>query len=128
MEAQKLVETYAKAWNTSDAEMRLELLSACWDASGRYADPGCELQGRQALSDQIGRFHRDDPGARLSLTSAADGHNGYVRFQWNLNDSAGNKRAEGTSFGRIGKTGLLHEVVGFFGPFPKAASGQDHKG
>lgn len=123
MDVQSLIETYAKAWNASDAEARLELLSACWSASGRYSDPGRQLEGRQALSDQIGRFHADDLGARLSLISSADAHSGFVRFQWALHDNAGLKLGEGTSFGRIGKDGLLHEVVGFFGPFPAVALG-----
>lgn len=115
-----LITQYCASWNEPDATKRLALLETCWKVDGVYTDPGHQTLTRTALSDQISKFHADDPGAFLKLASKVDAHNNFVRFRWTLQNETGAQIAEGTSFGKIGTCGLIAQMTGFFGPLTDA--------
>jgi len=114
----RAVAGYARAWLETDAAARRALLDQCWAEDGVYCDPIARVVGRQALADHIGGFQAEQPGARMEVVTAVDGHDGYVRFGWQLVAPDGSVAVEGIDFGELDSGGALRRVIGFFGPLP----------
>jgi len=112
------VEGYAQAWLETDPTARRALLDQCWAEDGVFCDPIGRAVGRQGLADHIGGFQAEQPGARLEVVTGVDGHDGYVRFGWQLVLPDGSVAVEGIDFGELDSAGALRRVVGFFDPLP----------
>lgn len=108
---------YVEAWHTPDAQRRRALLDRCWADDGSYTDPTNRAHGREELLSLIAAFRARLPGARISLTSGVDGHDGMVRFRWVFVQPDGTRR-EGFDIGELDNDGRLRRITGFFGPFP----------
>lgn len=124
MELDDVVQAYAQAWCETDVDVRRKLLDACWADDGEYQDPTAFVHGRNALAAHIDGFFTDRfPGHRIVATSGADGHHGWFRFAWAMQDADGTTVLEGFDIGRLADDGRIGRIVGFFGPFPPLAPG-----
>ena len=112
------VDGYVQAWLETDPAARRALLERCWAVDGVHCDPLGQVTGRDELSDHIGGFQAQQPGARLEVASGVDEHAGYLRFAWRLLDADGDVTLEGTDFGELDSGGALRQIIGFFGPLP----------
>jgi len=110
------VKIYAAAWSEPDAARRREMLEKVWAPQGTYTDPQSNATGRDGLSEVIGRFLQQSPGARIVPTSHADVHHNLLRFTWKAVDRNGATIIEGIDFGVLASDGRLERIVGFFGP------------
>ncbi len=115
---QSVVATYGKAWLEPDEDARRALLEASWADDGLYQDPSADVRGREALIAHIGGFHKQQPGARIELTSGASHHHGRVHFSWQMVTADGAVALQGVDFGTLGDDGRLTQIIGFFGAPP----------
>ena len=119
IDVEDAVATYAAAWLETDETKRSTLLERCWSDDGHYTDPNSDVRGRQALTEHIGGFHAQMPGARIEITSGASHHNGNIYFRWRLVSAEGTVVVEGVDFGKLSEDGRIRQIVGFFGPPPE---------
>jgi len=109
---------HCAAWNTTDRTKRDILLRRVFARDGVYSDPTpTYVTGRAALSDEIGRFQRQYPGARFRC-SAPQIHHRTMRVTWLLLEPNGKKPTQGMDFYELAPDGLIRRVTGFFGPPP----------
>jgi hypothetical protein len=118
-EVEAVVLAYVSAWNELDDRRRRELVAQCWSERGVVMGPDTHYAGRDALVDDIMRFHCERPGWRGVLASGIDVHHHMVRFAVAIEDDAGRLVAEGTDIGEIGADGKFVRIVTFWGPPPK---------
>ena len=81
--------------------------------SGRFT-------GRDAINERIAGFGERFPGARLTLTSGVDEHNGYARYAWTIHAADGALILEGIDIVERDDDDRLLRVIMFFGPLPAA--------
>ena len=122
MDLVTVLDRYAQAWCTADADARAALLETCWSEHGVYEDPVTQAKGRKALSDYIGASHRRFPGMKIELTSGIDHHHDSFRFNWHLQLQDGTIGIKGVDFGTIAADGRLARITGFFGDVPEKSS------
>jgi hypothetical protein len=112
------VRDHCAAWNTTDRIRRDRLLKHVLASNGVYSDPTpTYVIGRVALSNEIGKFQRQYPGARFRC-SAPQAHHKALRVSWLLIGSDGKVVTEGMDFYELAPDGLIRRVTGFFGPPP----------
>lgn len=107
---------YGAAWTEPAAEKRMALLKLAWSEDGIYRDPSGEARGRIAFSEHIGRFHAQQPGVRIEVTSGASEHHGHIYFSWHMINADWEVVLRGVDFGTLDSDGRLKLIVGFFGP------------
>ena len=114
------IQNYVKAWNTTDANKRAELLKTAWAETGIYTDPTAHVEGRDALNEHIGQALSSPQfqGASLAQGSEIDIHHQVFRFEWKLNDASGQPLVAGMDYGEFDDQGVITKIIGFFGPFP----------
>lgn len=118
----QVVRDHCAAWNTTDRVMRDRLLKRVFAADGVYNDPTpTYVRGRAALSNEIGTFQRQYPGARFRC-SAPQAHHGALRVSWLLIGRDGKVVTEGMDFYQLAPGGLIRHVTGFFGPPPQVSA------
>lgn len=83
--------------------------------SGRF-------KGRDAINGRIAGFSDRFPGARLTLTSGVDEHNGFARYAWAINSADGSVILEGIDIVERDVNNRLRRIVMFFGPLPSPTS------
>jgi len=115
MDTDTLIATYEAAWQESNEQARLELLTNCWAENGIYQDPSGRAEGRDALSAHIAGFHKTYPGARIEVTSAVQSYDVNLRFNWHMRMADGTVAVGGVDFGQIAPDGQLARITGFFG-------------
>ncbi len=113
---QETVRIYCDAWGEEEPSRRAALLERSWAQTGSYIDPLAQVQGRNELSDHIGKFQKDFPKARIVVSSKVDPHHGRFRFSWKMVVADGSTALEGIDFGEIDNAGRIARIVGFFGP------------
>src|SRR5580704_5666747 len=113
-----VVTTYGSAWNEPDEAARRQLLESAWADHGTYCDPTANVEGREALVAHIGAFQVAMPGHTIDVVTAADEHDGHLRFGWVMHSTDGSSVLEGMDYGHLADDGRLERIVGFFGPFP----------
>ncbi len=123
-ELDKVLAAYGDAWIETDHSQRLALLKVCWSDNGSYMDPISSVQGRKELADHIGRFHVQQPDARIELTSRASLHHARIYFSWKMVTNDRKIVTEGVDFGTLSEDGRIQEIVGFFGPPPALKTAQ----
>lgn len=117
-DAERVIAQYLAAWNETDANARVALLSACWAEGGVYVDPTVELAGAAELSRHIAAVQAARPGARLEFVSGVDFHHRVLRFLWRLVRADGTPGETCVDVAEVGPAGRLVRVVGFFGAPP----------
>ncbi len=112
---------YDSAWNEPDAAARAQLLARSLTDDAELVDPTSgRFTGRDAINDRIAGFSDRFPGARLTLTSGVDEHNGFARYAWAITGADGSLILEGIDVVERGDDERLRRVVMFFGPLPEA--------
>ena len=112
------IDAYIAAWAEKDEAKRNAFIEKCWADDGLYCDPQAEGRGRQALSQIIGGFHQQVPGARIDLASGIDQHHNQIRFAWNFVQADGKVAIEGIDVGELADDGRIARIVGFWGAPP----------
>ena len=118
MDTDTLIATYEAAWQESDEQARLDLLSKCWAEHGVYEDPSGRAEGRASLSAHIAGFHGAYPGARIEVTSGVQSFGDNLRFNWQMCMTDGSVPVSGVDFGQVAPDGRLARITGFFGEVP----------
>jgi hypothetical protein len=117
-ELEDAVHAYAAAWNEPDETRRRELVASCWADTGTLTSPAVHYVGREALLEDIAKFHRERPGWRAIFTSGLDTHHNVTRFSVAIVDGTDNAVAEGLDIAEIGSNGLLTRIITFWGTPP----------
>jgi len=118
------VQGHCAAWNTPDRAERDRLLARVLAPDGVYSDPTpTYAAGRAALSDEIAKFQRSNPGSKFRC-SAPQVHHNAIRVTWSLMRPDGSLNAAGQDFYELGPDGLIRRVTGFFGPPPALEPGK----
>ena len=112
-----VVTAYGSAWNEPDEGARRQLLESAWADDATYCDPTANIEGREALIAHIGALQVAMPGHTIDVVTAADEHDGHVRFGWVMHGPDGSAVLEGMDYGHLADDGRLQQIVGFFGPF-----------
>ena len=110
----QVVSDYGAAWQETDADRRLELLTRCFADTGQYTDPTAAVSGRHNLSVHIGEVLQS-AGGRVEITSAPNSHHDVVHFTWHMVADDGSKMVEGHDFVRLDTDGKISYLSGFFG-------------
>ncbi len=110
-----IIRRYDKAWNTSDAARRRQLLEEALTEDCELVEPRGRFDGREAIVERISGFHSRYPGARVDITTNVDEHNGFGRYGWRIVDSAGSSLLDGIDVVERAADGRLRRIVMFFG-------------
>ena len=124
MAAAETIAAYAAAWRESDEAKRRKLLDESWAEDGVYCDPTARVDGRDALVAHIGGLQEAMPGHSIVETSGVDTHDGFGRFEWEMQGPDGSAVMAGIDFVTFANDGRISQIVGFFGPI-EAASGSE---
>ena len=115
------VAAYDAAWNAPDQEARSRLLEESLTSDAELIDPDHgPVRGRTAINERIAGFSDRFPGARVSITSDVDEHNGFARYGWTITDREDNSVLEGIDIVERAEDGRIKRVIMFFGPLPAA--------
>jgi SnoaL-like protein len=116
--ADTVVTRYCAAWGTVDPAAREALLSEVWAEGAEYVDPQpVRVAGRKALTGEILRFQRENPGTTFRC-SATQAHHNFVRYTWVMVRANGAEGFRGMDFGEINSAGRFERIVSFFGAPP----------
>jgi hypothetical protein len=117
----EVLAAYDAAWNEPDHATRAHLLSQSMTEAAELVDPRSgRFTGRDAINDRIAGFSERFPGARLTITSGIDEHNGYARYAWAINAADGSLILDGIDIVERDDENRLRRIVMFFGPLPGA--------
>jgi len=117
-----VVRAYDAAWNEPDQAARAELLAASLAEDAELVDPmSGRFTGRDAIDERIAGFGERFPGARLTITSGIDEHNGFARYAWELTAADGSLVLDGVDIVERDDDNRLRRIVMFFGPLPPVA-------
>lgn len=112
----KLIAAYDRAWNEPDADTRIALLRSCLTEGAELVDPQSgPIRGREAISARIGGFADRFPGARVTITSDVDEHNGFARYSWTITDRDDQPILRGLDVVERADDQRLRRVIMFFG-------------
>lgn len=117
-DATTIVTRYLDAWNEPDVRRRRSLIAETFLPDARYVDPLQAGEGWDGIDGMIAAVQTRFPGYRFRPAGRIEGHNGHVRFGWELfgPDSLETVVA-GTDFGTMAD-GRLQRVVGFIDRMP----------
>ena len=110
------ISAYDEAWNAPDAATRSSLLRQGMTPGAELIDPQAgRMRGYDEISARIRGFGSRFPGARVSITSRVDEHNGFARYSWTIVDAAGKALLRGIDVVERADDQRLKRVVMFFG-------------
>jgi hypothetical protein len=113
---------YESAWNEPDHAARADLLARSLSDDAELVEPTRgRFTGRDVINQRISEYSDRFPGARLTLTSGVDEHNGFARFSWVIHAADGSLVLEGIDVVERGDDNRLRRMVMFFGPLPQVS-------
>ncbi|CDN16397.1 MAG: transposase [Richelia sp.] len=114
-EVRQIIQDYVSAWNSSDSEERVVLMTKVLANNSLYFDSHLPepILNRESHCQFIDRFRNKFPNITLSLTSAPDSHHGHFRFNWQMLQSNGDVFVKGCFFGEIDDKYKITKLVGF---------------
>ncbi len=115
-----VLQAYDAAWNEPDAARRRRLLERSLTDDAELVDPTGRFKGRDAVQERITGFGDRFPGARVSITSGVDEHNGLARYAWTITAADGTTMLDGIDVVERAEDDR-RRVVMFFGPLPDAS-------
>jgi len=110
-----VIEKYDRAWNTADDDERRRLLEEALTEDCEMVEPRGRFRGRDAIIERITGFSRRFPGAKVTITTNVDEHNGFVRYGWLIVDGEGSPVLDGIDVVERAADERLRRVVMFFG-------------
>lgn len=120
--AEQVLQAYAAIWSEADRTRRAALLEHCLQPDAEIIGPGYCFRGHQAVSDEVERFHRQEPGYRAVVTSGFAMHHDVARFAVAVLDPQGKAVAEGEDIVVLGADGRIARVITFWGALPPVPS------
>lgn len=109
------LESYDRAWNTSDDGERRALLEDAVTDDCELVEPRGRFAGRPAIAERIAGFAQRFPEARVEITTGVDEHNGFARYEWVIFDHDGARLLDGTDVVERAPDGRFQRIVMFFG-------------
>ncbi len=116
-----IAERYIAMWNETDAARRRQIIAGLWTDSGRYVDPLMSGDGPSGIDAMVQGVQARFPGFRFKLIGKVDGHNGHLRFGWELGDGVNPAPVAGIDVGVVAPDGRLQSITGFIDRMPAAA-------
>lgn len=113
------VDTYVLAASERDAEVRAQLLEACFAVDGRMVTANREIRGRAAVAEMLARFHADPQVVRIRVVSAIDARGTIFRFRA-VAEMRDGTSAESFDAGEIDAEGRISLILTFAGPLGAA--------
>ena len=118
MDVGAVVAAYGSAWNEPDEAARRRLLESAWADDATYCDPTANIEGREALIAHIGALQVAMPGHTIDVVTAADEHDGHLRFGWVMHGP------DGWRYSKAWTTDIWRTTGGF--SRSSASSGRSH--
>ena len=115
-----VLRAFDAAWNEPDPVRRTRMLTRSLTPDAELVDPSGRFEGREAIEKRIAGFSERFPGARVTIISGVDEHNGFARYGWVISAADGTTILDGIDVIERGEDNRLKRVVMFFGPLPKA--------
>ena len=114
-EIEQVLTNYLAAWNASEPEERLSLLSQILTPNCLYADSHLPslIETREQHSHFIDQFRSKFPDLKISLVSPADIHHSFFRFRWQIAKENGDIFTQGVFFGETNQNQEITKLVGF---------------
>ncbi len=101
------------------ATSRRELIAKTWSEDATYVDPVMKGDGPAGIDAMTASAQAQFPGHAFRRTGAADAHNDWVRFGWELVDVAsGEPLIAGIDVAQVAPDGRLQSIVGFLDRVP----------
>ena len=111
---------YIAAWNETDADRRLELVSGVFTPDGHYVDPFVDVVGPAGIAEFIGGMQAQFPNHELTLTTTVDLHHDVARFGWQGAAPDGTVAFAGIDVVVLTGDGELAALAGFVGDLAAA--------
>lgn len=108
-----VVDEYAASLIEPDEDERRAILAGIWTDDCEVVLLEGRLQGREEVNAHITRIRQEFGNATPRLTGAFVAHHGFLRFDWQILDPAGDIVARGVNFGEQAEDGRLRRVVVF---------------
>ncbi|MEN9567026.1 MAG: hypothetical protein RLZZ69_2222 [Cyanobacteriota bacterium] len=114
-EIHQVIQDYVSAWNSSDSEERMILMTKVLAENCVYVDSHLPetIKNRETHCQFIDRFREKFPELKLNLASSPDSHHGYFRFAWQMVKPNGELFTQGSFFGEIDEQHQITKLVGF---------------
>ena len=116
----ELVDLYIAGWNETNADRRKTLIARTWTEDATYVDEHRNSKGHGEIDAMIAVVQERFPGYKFRLAGKVEGHNGRVRFTWEI---GGTEEAPlhivGTDFGFVAEDGRLKSITGFLDVIPQ---------
>jgi hypothetical protein len=115
LEIKQVIQDYVSAWNSSDSEERIALMTKVLANNCVYVDSHLPetITNRELHCQFINRFREKFPELKLNLASAPDSHHGHFRFAWQMTKPNGDLFTQGSFFGEINEQHQITKLVGF---------------
>ncbi len=115
------VARYLAVWNETDAVRRRALIAGTFTEDAQYVDPVMQGGGHDGIAALVQGVHQRFPGYRFRQVGQVDGHNGYLRFAWELGPADEPAPIAGSDVARLADDGRFAWVVGFLDRVPASA-------
>lgn len=113
------VETYVRAANERDPEVRAALLEACFAPDVRFVTRSREVCGRAAFAAEVAKLHADPQLLRVRLSSVIDAGETTFRFV-SVVERRDGSTLEFFDAGEVDATGRISLVLTFPGALAPA--------
>lgn len=114
-EIEAVISDYLAAWNATDSETRLSLISKVLAPNCLYADSHLPdlIETRELHSSFIDKFKSKFPELKITLVDTPDIHHGFFRFRWQLVKPNEDTFTKGIFFGETNHNHQITKLVGF---------------
>jgi len=118
-----LVDMMLSAWSEPEQERRRAVLDSCCVPEVSYVNLLAEATGTAAVAELLGRLTAQFPGVRPVRSSALDFHHRYARFEWVIQNEAGQPLLQGLDVIVLSEEhDRIASVITFFGAVNRTAT------
>lgn len=113
----KTLDHMLAAWNERDDAKVRGHLDRALSPQVRFIDPTHDITGIDAFEVMVHAFHENLPDAVCSRASGLDAHHRLYRYEWAIHRGK-ELLLPGFDVVETDDSGLVTQVLGFFGPLP----------